>query len=88
MLKIIKICCRKLKTMLKNRNPISPIGLISPIGRMGLVGSKGWLYYKNQRLSLPMVSGIHPLLKYGAILATISGYLIVTGRFCCRTDFQ
>ncbi len=88
MLSFFKICCRKVKTMLKNIEPISPIGLISQIGRMGLVESKVLLYYKNQRLSLPMVSGMHPLLKYGAILATISGYLMVTGRFCCRTDFQ
>ena len=43
--------------------------------------------YKNHKISLPW-GGIFPLSKCGAISATISGYLMVMGTFCCLNDFQ
>jgi hypothetical protein len=42
--------------------------------------------YKNHNASL--ASSGTPLLKRGAICATISGYFMVIGTFCCRSDFQ
>ena len=44
-------------------------------------------FYKNHKLSFPY-PGMSLPRKWGAISAMISEYLMVTGRFCRRIDFQ
>ena len=62
-------------------------GWVSCIFREGLFFCTENHHYRNQSLSLPYW-GIPGPEKYGAISAIISGYLMVTGKFCWDRLFQ
>jgi hypothetical protein len=76
------------------KSPISPISETAISATLGINSNEfdfcprlHDISYKNQRFLVSIWSML-ALLKCGIIWAIIEGYFIVTGKFCCLTDFQ